>query len=138
MQKIYNIIIIGFIIVILSYALFITFRDVKRNMHRESYQEPKLTIALFKAGFCGHCTTFMKSDSYTSIFVNHDNVPDSVSFIIYDSDKDKDKMTTYKINSFPTILALNVKGDLIDTFNGDRSNKQVLLKFINDNLSKVN
>jgi thioredoxin-like negative regulator of GroEL len=130
-----NYILIGFIAAVLFYALFITFKDIRKNMPpRESFQEPKLRICLFKAVWCHHCTKFIKSQTYNDLFVNGANLYKDVAFVTIDSDEKPDMVQKYNINSFPTIIAINQDGKLLSTFTGNRDNKDELIKFIKENI----
>jgi len=73
----------------------------------------KINIMLFKAEWCGHCQRFKPvweqlSKKFQSKF----------NFIVYDSDKNENMMTKYKINGFPTILIQD--GDIIKPYEDNR------------------
>ena len=141
MKNPYKIILFAFVALILSYALYMTFSDIKKNMKRESFaQDPKpnLKICLFKAEWCHHCTQYIKSNVYNDLFLNGDGKYENVVFATIDADKNQDMVKQYNINGFPTIVAIDQSGKLIDTFNADRNNKDDLIKFIKDNQVKTN
>jgi thiol-disulfide isomerase/thioredoxin len=136
-QKAYNYILIGFIAVILFYAVFMTYNDIRKNLpkRKESFNQATLKICLFKASWCHHCTSYLKSQTYNDVFLN--NQIDGVEFATIDADSNKTMLNKYEINAFPTIVAIDSKGNLIDTFSGDRYNKDALMKFVKDNSLKA-
>jgi thiol-disulfide isomerase/thioredoxin len=130
----YKTIILAFLAVVLLYALLVTFKQIKGNMPKESFEEPKLRICLFKAEWCGHCQKYVKShvfeDTYASI---KDDYP-GVVFVTYDFDQNKKLAEQWNVNSFPSILAVGKDGKLLDTFEGDRYSPEDLVKFVKKNM----
>lgn len=139
MKKAYNYIIVGFIAVVLLYALVITFKDIKNNLpnRKESFSEPKVKICLFKATWCSHCKVYVKSQVYNDLFVNGEGKYDGVVFAVFDADKDKAMVEKYDISGFPSIIAVDSNGKFLSSFEGNRNNKEDLVKFVEDNKLKA-
>ena len=92
-----NLVIYSFLFIILLVVIFLIFRK-KPN---DSFSENKNTINImvFTATWCGHCTSFRPTwERLQNEFGN------DLNFINYDSDKDKDKVTEWKIRGFPTVI----------------------------------
>lgn len=136
-----------FVLLILSYAIYMAYTDISKNMPKQQQnlseqfsadEAPKLKICLFKATWCGHCTTYLKSnvfdDTYASI--KDKNEYKGVIFATYDFDQNKQLAEKYNINSFPSIVAVDSQGNLVDTFEGDRYKKDDIVKFIDSNKHK--
>ncbi len=86
---------------------------LKNNPPMTGGGKNKINIMLFKAEWCGHCQRFKPvweqlSKKFQSKF----------NFIVYDSDKNENMMTKYKINGFPTILIQD--GDIIKPYEDNR------------------
>ena len=58
----------------------------------------KTKVILFKADWCGHCKTF--KPIWDAVIKQYDNL----DFTVYDADKDKDSLTKYNIEGFPTVI----------------------------------
>lgn len=89
-------------------------------------------IALFHAEWCGHCVTYIKSNVFMNTYntrIATDAQFENVSYVMYDADTNKELVKKYNIHGFPTIVALDSSGRLIDTFAGDRNNSDELLRF---------
>lgn len=140
MKKIYNYVLVGFLAVLLFYALFITFTNIKKNMpvHAESFDQlPKIKIALFKATWCGHCNKYAQTSAYTDLFVNGKDKYESIVFEIYDADADSQLASKYNINGYPSIIAIDAKsGTMLATFEGNREDKDAIVQFAKDTISK--
>lgn len=130
-----------FVLIVLAYALFMTFRDIKNNMPpKEPYEnEPNLKICLYKASWCGHCTKYLESGVFESTFDSIKTKPEfkDVVFVTIDFDENKDLAEKYGVNSFPSIIAIDRNGKLLSQFEGDRYKKEDLIGFVKENKSKV-
>lgn len=80
------------------------------------------TMYLFKAEWCPHCRMF--KDTWNSLKTG---LKDKVKFVAYDSEEDADKIKSYNIQGFPTII-LTV-GDKAIEYVGPRD-EQSLKEFI--------
>lgn len=147
-----------FVVIIVLYALYVTYTDIIKNIPKEmkkiiqnrnseninnenseNFQEPNLKIILYHATWCGYCVKYLKENTFLDTYDNlkTQNKYDKVTFVQLDFDKNKSTATKYNISSFPTIIAISAEGDLINTFDGDRSNPTDLEKFTLDSLSKL-
>ena len=133
-----------FVLVVLSFAVFMAFKDIKKNFASKEHFDTSadiadLKIALFKADFCGHCKDYLRSnvfeDTYTTI-KGKDNFR-GVVFVTYDYDQNKQLAEQYNIESFPSIIAIDGAGNMLNTFDGDRYNKEDLVKFVEANRVKA-
>ena len=59
----------------------------------------KNTLFLFKADWCGHCRSFKPTWKKLQ-----EDMGDKINFVTFDADKNKDKMSEYKIDGFPTLI----------------------------------
>lgn len=125
-------ILVLFLLVILSYALFVSFKYYKEN-----YQDYALRILLVHATWCSHCKTYIRSGTFDTAYneIKKNGKYQGVVFEKIDYDKNKDVAEKYDINSFPTIIAVDGNGKLLDKFSGDRDNKSDLVRFVDKNLS---
>ena len=57
------------------------------------------TLFLFKADWCGHCRGFKPTWEKLQ-----NDMTGKIKFVTVDADKDKDKITEYKIDGFPTLI----------------------------------
>ena len=74
----------------------------------------KPILNLFKSEHCGHCIAF--KPTWETI---NKNLSDKVNFKVYDAESDREIMSKYAIEGFPTIILQ--KGDKVVEFIGDRS-----------------
>tara|TARA_B100000161_G_C33512087_1_gene396854 strand:- start:654 stop:1016 length:363 start_codon:yes stop_codon:yes gene_type:complete len=73
-----------------------------KNSIKNSQQgggKDKREVYLFKAEWCPHCKGF--EPTWDKLKENHKN---KYKFITYDSDKNSDKISEWKIEGFPTII----------------------------------
>jgi protein disulfide-isomerase A6 len=90
------------------------------------YDNPELIT--FTAKWCGHCIRFQP------VLDQLKNEKLNIKLINYDSEKDKNMMSKYNIQGFPTIM-LNHKNKLIE-YNGNRD-KESIINFINSYVKKI-
>jgi thioredoxin-like negative regulator of GroEL len=130
-----------FVLVILATAVYMAYSDIMKNMPKkiESFSDdkPKLKICLYKAVWCLHCTRYLKSNVFDDTYADVKGKYNDVVFTTVDFDQNKQLAEKYNVNSFPTIIAVDADGKLIDTFDGDRSKKEELMKFVEANRVKV-
>ena len=84
----------------------------------------RIKLMAFTADWCNHCKNFMPV--YNSLANNKDN--NKIKFINYDSEKNSDKISKYKISGFPTLL-IKYNKKLIE-YTGKRDENNIL-DFIN-------
>ena len=118
-----------FLVFLLSYALFVSFKP------KESYEDMPLKIVLVHATWCSHCVAYVKSGTFLRTFNEQVKGKRNVEFEMLDYDKNKDVAEKYDINSFPTIIAVDGKGELLGKFEGDRNKPSDLVAFV-DKFSK--
>lgn len=124
-----------FVVAILGYAVYMAYTDIKK---KERFTDgAKLEIALYKATWCGHCSQFLKSNVFEDVYADVKQKYDDVVFATYDFDENKKLAEQYNVNSFPTIIAVDKNGKLLDTFDGDRYNKAELMSFVEKNRQKA-
>jgi thiol-disulfide isomerase/thioredoxin len=134
-----------FVIVIVTYALYMTYRDVSFNLksntkaETESFEDAKVKIYLVYALWCPHCEKYIDSNIFMSTYeeLNKQQKYNSVVFEQIDYDKNTKLVDKYDINGFPSIIAIDSNGKLLGNFTGNRFNKNELIKFVDTNLSKV-
>lgn len=125
-----------FVLAILAFAVYMSYTDISKAMQRrkEAFSsEPKLKICLYKASWCSHCTKFVQSNIFEDVYADVKGKYDDVVFATYDFDENKKLAEKYNINSFPTIIAVDKNGKLLDTFDGDRNKKDELMRFVEKN-----
>jgi thiol-disulfide isomerase/thioredoxin len=114
------------------------YTDIKKNMPKvsEAFTEPKLKICLYKAEWCGHCRELLKAGTFNSAYESIKDKPEykDVVFVTYDFDENKALAEKYNINSFPSIIAVDKDGNLLNNFEGNRNSKDDLIKFVDQNL----
>lgn len=144
-MKLIKTILIIFVLLIVAYAIYMAYTDIMKNIPAEkaklekfSGDEDKLKICLYKATWCSHCTKYIKSNVFNDAYADVKGKYNDVVFTTVDFDENKKLAEKYDINGFPTIIAVDSKGNLLDTFTGDRSKKEDLMKFVEDNRVKVN
>jgi thioredoxin-like negative regulator of GroEL len=84
-----------------------------------------------------HCQSYLKSNVFDDTYADVKGKYNDVVFTTVDFDKNKQLAEKYNVNSFPSIIAVDADGKLLDTFNGDRSNKAELMKFVEANRVKA-
>lgn len=130
-MKLTYIISILLVIVIVSVIAVYFFKNKKEKFDNSG---PKLQIALFKAEWCGHCRTFLKSNVFDDAYAKAKDQYPGVVFVTYDFDSNKELASKYNVNSFPTIIAIDGDGNYLTKFNGDRTSTDELVKFVKDNM----
>jgi thiol-disulfide isomerase/thioredoxin len=81
--------------------------------NKEDVLDNKTTVYLFKASWCGHCKNFKETWNATANMYKN-----NINFIAYDSEKNKEKMTEWDINGYPSIKIR--QGSNVIDYNGDR------------------
>lgn len=142
--KIIKTVLFVFVLVVIGAAVFMAFKDIRANMPAkvngelsENFEEGKLKICLYKASWCGHCTRYQESGVFDDAYLEVKAKYDDVVFATIDFDENKDSAEKYNVNSFPTIIAIDKNGNLVDKFDGDRYNKDDLMKFVDETRQKV-
>lgn len=127
------------IILFVSYAVYFIYRQFKKNMPLEKFSEPKLKIVLFYAVWCPHCEDYLSSKVFSSTYEELKKNPKYASVVFEELDYDKNKSVAnkYNVSSFPSIIAVSSEERLIDTFNGDRYDRDVLKAFVDKSLRQV-
>ena len=137
-----------FVIIIIGYALYMTYRDVSKNYasnvggegsKAERFEEPKLKICLIYALWCPHCEKYLDSNVFMNVNNELKRQPkyDKVVFEQIDFEKDKKLVEKYDVSGFPSIVAVHSNGKVLGHFQGDRFNKNEIIKFVDQNLSKL-
>lgn len=143
--KVLKIILWILVIVIVTYALYMTYKDVSFNLksltksETESFESAKMKIYLIYALWCPHCEKYLDSNIFLSTYeeLKRQQKYDNVVFEQIDYDKNKKLVEQYDISGFPSIIAANSQGKFLGNFNGNRFNKNELIQFVDKNLSKV-
>jgi thiol-disulfide isomerase/thioredoxin len=127
-----NIVIYSFLCIILLVLIFLIFRKKPNDSFTENNN--KINIMVFTATWCGHCTTFRPTWERLQSEFNND-----INFINYDSDKDKDTVTKWKIRGFPTIIFQD--GETFKVYSGKRDYETLVPKIkqviLENNLSSL-
>lgn len=112
---------------VIVFALIIIFSVVKLF----SKPKPKLSICLFYATWCGHCKDYLAAGTFDTTYNSIKENPEfkSVVFKKINSDTDKELTEKYKIEAFPTIIAIDDKQNKISEFTGNRSKPEDLIVF---------
>ena len=128
-----------FVLVILAYAVYMAYTDIRKNMPRisESFsdsEEKKLKICLFKAEWCSFCTKYVQAGTFNKAYESIKDKPEykDVVFAVYDFDQNKALAEKYNINSFPSIIAVDKDGNLVKNFEGNRDSQDDLVKFVDE------
>lgn len=127
------------LIIFIIYTSYFLYKQFKKNMPVEKFDEPKLKITLYYAEWCNHCVEFRKSGTFTEIYEKLKVSPkySAVIFEELDYDKNKELAKKHGVSSFPSIVAISGEGTLIDNFTGDRYDKNALQNFVDKCLSQV-
>ena len=126
-----------FVLAILAYGVYMAYTDIMRPKKERFTDGAKVKICLYKATWCHHCQSYTKSNVFEDVYSDVKGKYDDVVFATYDFDENKKMAEQYNINSFPTIIAVDKNGKLLDTFDGDRNNKGDLMRFVEMNRQKV-
>lgn len=124
-----------FLVVVICILTGVAYFLMKKKFFVEKFEQKKIKIALFHATWCHHCVTFIDSKVFekTEESLNNSNI----EFVKYDCDKNKQLVSKYNINGFPTIVALSEDGKLLATFNGDRTSVESLKNFASTSLASA-
>lgn len=132
-----------FVLAILVLAAYMAYVDVAKlwkagSSKREGFSaEPKLKICLYKASWCSHCTDYLKSNVFENTYMDVKGKHSDVVFATIDFDENKALAEKYNIDSFPSIIAVDANGKLLDTFDGDRYKKEDLVRFVEKNRARL-
>ena len=131
-----------FVLIVLSYAVYMAFSDIRKNMPAVSEHfasDPVLKICLYKATWCGHCKKYEESKVFENTYDSIKDKPEykDVVFVTVDFDENKALAEKYNVNSFPSIIAIDGKGNFLSRFEGDRYKSEELIEFVKTNKSKV-
>jgi len=78
---------------------YLKLKKVENKIKMVGGSNNKNTLYLFKADWCGHCKALKPTWDKLQ-----NELTESISFKVYDSDKDNQIMKDYKIGGFPTII----------------------------------
>ena len=111
-----------FLITLIIIALIVAL-IYKFVIKREGFDLPKDKHSIVYAHWkdCGHCKKF---NPVWDDFVSKRDAKEP-HFTKYEQSEEPEFMKKYKITGFPTILAINKKGDKIKEYKGDRSLKSL-------------
>lgn len=126
-----------FVLAILAYAVYMAYTDIMRPKKERFTDGAKVKICLYKATWCHFCTKYLESNVFEDVYADVKQKYDDVVFATYDFDENKKLAEQYNVNSFPTIIAVDKNGKLLDTFDGDRYNKGDLMRFVEANRQKA-
>jgi thiol-disulfide isomerase/thioredoxin len=124
-------IILSFIFLLLAIAVYYTLTITNK---KEKYEDAKLKVMLFYATWCPHCERYLESGKYKEFEETLTKKYNGVVFYKYDYDKNQVIGDKYKVNSFPTILAEDSKGNTY-RFYGDRMKETHVELFVKKALS---
>ena len=85
-----------------------------------------IDIMLFKMDTCGHCKNFMPVWEHLK-----KELSNKYNFIMYDSNKDIDKVKEYNVDGFPTLIK---NGNTVTQYDGDRDYESVKYFIMNQNM----
>ena len=102
---------------------YLKLKKIEQNISMKGGGVDKKTLALFKAEWCGHCIGFKKT--WNELKKENDS---KVNFVTYDSELNKEEISKYKIEGFPTLILL--ANDKAVEYVGPR-NKEAIKEFIN-------
>lgn len=119
-------IILSFVFLLLSIAVYYTLTSSKK---KEKYEDVKLKVMLFYAKWCPHCERYLQSGKYAECEEALTKKYEGVVFSKFDYDKHQALGDKYKVNSFPTILAEDSKGNVY-RFYGDRMKENHVELFV--------
>jgi len=105
-----------FTLVVVALVVALIYKFVVK---REGFDLPKDKHSIVYANWkdCGHCKKF---NPVWDDFVSKRNAKEP-HYKKYEQNEQPEFMKKYKITGFPTILAINKKGDKIKEYKGDRS-----------------
>ena len=118
----------------LIYALIISI--IILFVVKKAFFNHNVEICLFHATWCGHCRDYLAAGTFDSTWNSIKANPDfkGVVFTKYNADNHKALVEKYKIQAFPTIIAVNSSGNKISEFLGDRNKPEDLLAFAKEAL----
>jgi thiol-disulfide isomerase/thioredoxin len=129
-----------FLASLLLFAVLVSYTYYTNNVGNvEKFDDNNKTtkIALFYANWCGHCEKYRQDGTFQKAYkkVNTDDkLKGKVTFIEYDADLNKDLINKYDISGFPTIISIDVDGNKLQEFKGNRNSIDDLLKFASDSI----
>jgi len=103
-------------------AKYLSLKKLEKNFNMKGGGQDKKTLALFKAEWCGHCIGFKKT--WNELKNENKN---NINFVTYDSELNKNEISKYKIEGFPTLVLLT--NDKAIEYVGPR-NKEAIEEFI--------
>lgn len=96
------------------------YNNLKQNrVNQLGGSDSKKEVFLFKADWCPHCQGFLPSWDKLK-----ENNKEKYDFVIYDGEKNKDKINEWGVQGFPTIMVK--KGDSAYEYLGPNSYEPVL------------
>ena len=119
-------ILVSFLVVALFFALYVAYEKMHK---KEGFAGDKVKVCLFYATWCGHCEKYLDSKVFDATYSQVKSKDSQIVFEKIDYDQNKNLASKYDVNSFPTIVAIDGNGKKIDTFKGDRYNKEALEQF---------
>ena len=85
------------------FSLYLKYKNkyisLRNKLETQTGGASKKDVYLFKANWCPHCVNFLPQ--WEKLAEEHS---DSFNFITYDSDKNQDEISQWKVQGFPTII----------------------------------
>lgn len=123
-------------VIILVFILILVAILYHKFYVEEHFSDKKIKLILFYAKWCHYCEEYLKTnvfmDTSQQFLGNKD-----VVFLQLDYDKEKSLANKLNISSFPTIVSINNKDELIDKFVGNRFNQDDLIKFTEESIKRA-
>lgn len=104
-----------FIFILITVSVFLVHKYVFKK--REGLDSDKKRIVYFYWEQCGHCKEFTPT---WEKFVSESKIP-SLSYEKYEAEKDKDFISKYGVEGYPTVMCLDSDGNKVKEYEGDRS-----------------
>jgi thiol-disulfide isomerase/thioredoxin len=101
---------------------YLKLKKLEQNIIMKGGAPVNKTLTLFKAEWCGHCKSFKKT--WNELKNENKN---NINFVTYDSELNKNEISKYKIEGFPTLVLLT--NDKAIEYVGPR-NKEAIEEFI--------
>jgi hypothetical protein len=116
----YNIILPGFIIILISAYIVM----LSSGYIREGFQQ-KYSLEYYYMDGCGHCVDFNKSGVWDKVSENNWA---NVTVRKYNMKEQRDRVNKFKITGFPSIVIIDISGNeevVVESFNKERTYENI-------------
>jgi thiol-disulfide isomerase/thioredoxin len=128
----------GFLVFALLAVIFYTYTTfvVKREKYIDGPSNGKVRVCLIYATWCPHCERYLESNIFDNTYSKVRQREANIVFEKIDYEENKNLASKYGVNSFPTIIAIDARGNKIAQFEGNRNDPSSLETFAMQSYAK--